>query len=248
MTAAAPRLVVENVTRRFGALVAVRNVSFDVAPGEIFGVAGPNGSGKSTLFNVLTGVPFGPSGGRIVFEGQEIQDWPAHRISRAGLMRTFQKDAEFPTLTALENVACSAVYCAGLTGARARDASERALAAVGFDGRRHRMRAADLSVYERKQLMIASALAGNPTMLLLDEPAAGLTRPEVDDLGELIVQVRGRGISVVLIEHVLTLLLKVSERLMVLDQGAVLAHGAPAEVVGDPKVVEAYLGRREVVD
>lgn len=242
----APLLEVCNLTRRFGALVAVNDVSFSVQPGEIFGIAGPNGSGKSTLFNTITGIPFGPSSGRVVFKGVEVHKAKPFEISKAGLIRTFQKDAEFPTLTAFENVLCGAVYCGGHQGQAARDTAAAALEAVGFDRRRQDRRAMELSVYERKQLMIASALAGNPSMLLLDEPAAGLTRPEVSDLGGLVLDVQRRGVAVLLIEHVLTLLLRVSERLMVLNNGSVLAHGQPDAVVADPQVVEAYLGKREV--
>lgn len=241
----APLLEIHNLTRRFGALVAVDDVSFDVRAGEIFGIAGPNGSGKSTLFNIITGIPFGPSDGRVLFKGVEIQRAKPFEISRRGLIRTFQKDAEFATLTAFENVLCGAVYAGGLKGDAAQAAATGALDAVGFDRRRDARRALELSVYERKQLMIASALAGNPAMLLLDEPAAGLTRPEVADLGTLVLEVQKRGVSVLLIEHVLTLLLRVSERLLVLNNGSVLAHGAPETVVADPRVVEAYLGKRE---
>lgn len=241
----APLLEIYKLTRRFGALVAVSDVSFSVQPGEIFGIAGPNGSGKSTLFNIITGIPFGPSSGRIVFKGVEIHRAKPFEISQTGLIRTFQKDAEFPTLTAFENVLCGAVYCGRQKGDAARDAAISALEAVGFDKGSYDRRALELSVYERKQLMIASALAGNPSMLLLDEPAAGLTRPEVSDLGALVLSVKERGVSVLLIEHVLPLLLRVSERLLVLNNGSVLAHGRPEAVVADPLVVEAYLGKRE---
>lgn len=241
----APLLEIHNLTRRFGALVAVNDVSFSVQPGEIFGIAGPNGSGKSTLFNIVTGIPFGPSSGRVFFKGAEIQRAKPFEISRRGLVRTFQKDAEFSTLTALENVRCGAVYCGAMRGEAAREAAVGALEAVGFDRRSYDRCALELSVYERKQLMIASALAGNPAMLLLDEPAAGLTRPEVADLGALVLSVKRLGVSVLLIEHVLTLLLRVSEQLLVLNNGSVLAHGDPESVVADPHVVEAYLGKRE---
>ena len=241
-----PLLEARNLTRRFGALVAVDDVSFCVEAGQVFGIAGPNGSGKSTLFNIITGIPFPPSGGEVLLCGQPIQQLSPHRISRAGVLRTFQKDAEFATLSAFQNVYTSAIYCAGLDSAEAGASAREALDDVELPASRRGMAASDLSVFERKQLMIASAIAGRPKVLLLDEPAAGLTKPEVSGLSALIRKVRGRGITIVLIEHVLPLLLDVSEHLMVLNYGRVIASGEPRAVVRDPNVVEAYLGSREV--
>ncbi|MGY3473452.1 ABC transporter ATP-binding protein [Bradyrhizobium ottawaense] len=242
---AKPLLEIRQVSRRFGALVAIDNVSFSIRKGEIFGIAGPNGSGKSTLFNVITGIPFPPSEGEVLLSGKPMHRLRPHQISRAGILRTFQKDAEFATLSARENVYASAAYCARMPSMEAKDAAEQALDDVSLAVDRRSKAASDLSVFERKQLMIASAIAGRPKVLLLDEPAAGLTRPEISGLSDLIFTVHRRGITVVLIEHVLPLLLNVSEHLMILNHGAIIASGSPAEVVRSPDVVEAYLGKRE---
>ncbi|TWG95960.1 branched-chain amino acid transport system ATP-binding protein [Mesorhizobium sp. J18] len=243
----APLLEARNLTRRFGALVAVDDVSFIVEKGQVFGIAGPNGSGKSTLFNIITGVPFRPSSGQVFLSGQPIERLRPHQISRAGILRTFQKDAEFATLSARENAYASAVFCGQSDSRSAHAAAEQALDDVSFDKGRRDRAAWALSVFERKQLMIASAIAGRPKVLLLDEPAAGLTRPEIADLARLVRTVHERGITVVLIEHVLPLLLDVSQHLMILNQGAIIASGKPQEVVRNPLVMEAYLGKREAV-
>lgn len=242
-----PILEVRHLSRRFGALLAVNDVSLSVPAGQIFGIAGPNGSGKSTLFNIITGIPFGPSSGEVLLQGRPIHTLRPHDISRAGILRTFQKDAEFATLSAFENVYVSSVYCGGLSGDSARRNVEQALESVSLPKSRYGYAASDLSAYERKQLMIASAIAGKPKLLLLDEPAAGLTKPEIGELITLIRTVRDQGITVMLIEHVLPLLLSVSEHLTVLNQGAIIAAGTPEEVVRQPDVIEAYLGKKELV-
>lgn len=239
-----PVLHITGACKTFGGLKAVDDVSFVVNRGEMFGIAGPNGSGKSTLFNLMTGIPYGPTSGEVRFDGRRIDRWPAHRIARAGLCRTFQKDAEFPELSADETLQISAVYNGGQ---RRRDAAgnvDKALALVEFDPDRRSMRSDELSVYEKKQLMIASALVSNPSILMLDEPASGLTKPEIEKLDALLVAVNRTGVTILLIEHVLSLLLSVSERLMVLNYGRILAEGDPQTVVQNPAVIEAYLGGR----
>lgn len=239
-----PVLNITGACKTFGGLKAVDDVSFKVNRGEMFGIAGPNGSGKSTLFNLMTGIPYGPTAGEVHFDGRRIDRWPAHRIARAGLCRTFQKDAEFPELSADETLMISAVYNGGQ---RRRDAAgnvDKALTLVEFDPGRRTMQSDELSVYEKKQLMIASALVSNPSVLMLDEPASGLTRPEIEKLDALLVAVNRTGVTILLIEHVLSLLLSVSERLIVLNYGQILAEGDPQTVVKNPAVIEAYLGGR----
>ncbi|WP_163847193.1 ABC transporter ATP-binding protein [Pseudooceanicola aestuarii] len=237
-----PILELSNVTKTFGGLTAVNDVGFQVRRGEIFGVAGPNGSGKSTMFNCITGIPFGPTRGDIRFKGAPIHNLRPHQIFRRGLSRTFQKDAEFPDLSARETTALGAHFAAGLRGGAMRDATEEALDLVGFDPVRRDMETADLSVYQKKQLMIASALVTRPDILMLDEPASGLTRPEIAELDALLLRVNRHGVTILIIEHVLGLLLSVSQRLLVLNHGAVLMEGDPQTVIRDDRVVEAYIG------
>ncbi len=230
--------------KTFGGLKAVNNVSFLVNRGEIFGIAGPNGSGKSTLFNLMTGIPYGPTSGEVHFNGNRIDNWPAHRIARSGLCRTFQKDAEFPELTADETLQISAVYNSDRRGGEAARQAAGILELVGFNQARRSMPSHELSVYEKKQLMIASALVSEPAVLMLDEPASGLTKPEITKLDSLLIDINKSGVTVLLIEHVLSLLLSVSQRLIVLNHGVILAEGEPHEVVKNSAVVEAYLGSR----
>lgn len=239
-----PILSIRNVTKQFGGLTAVNDVTFDVAPGEFLGVAGPNGSGKSTLFNVLTRIPFGPTLGEVWFGGQRIDKLAPHKIAAMGLARTFQKDVEFPDLTAVETASVAATYARKLPRSDLAKAAHAQLDLVEFAPERRLMPTTDLSVYERKQLMIASALVMTPKILMLDEPASGLTRPEIANLEALLRKINASGITVILIEHVLGLLMAVSERLVVLNQGALLAEGAPQDVMKTPAVIEAYLGGR----
>jgi branched-chain amino acid transport system ATP-binding protein len=241
-------LEVDGVSKSFGALRAVDRVSLTVEPGEIFGIAGPNGSGKSTLFNVISGIPFGPDDGRVAFDGRDLRGLKGHEIARLGLARTFQRETSFDTLSVYDNVLMGATY--GLGGRRDGPTAANvtdALKFAGFDPENFERPAAELSVYDRKCLMLASALAMSPRVLMLDEPASGLTKPEIERLIALVRRIAARGVAILLIEHVLTVLLALSQRLMVLNQGSVLVLGDPDSVVQNPEVVRAYLGDRKRV-
>lgn len=233
----------EGLTKSFGGLRAVDDVSFGVAEGEILGVAGPNGSGKSTLFNIITNIPFRADKGRAMFKGEDIQRRAGHDICRRGLARTFQRESVFPSLSAVDNV-LTAVEYGGRAGRFAGNVrrAEAALDRVGFPATMHNHRAGGLPIFHRKLVMIASALALEPSLLLLDEPASSLTQPEIERMRVLIDWLRANGMTIILIEHVLPLLTAVSDRLIVLDQGRIISEGTPSDVIADPAVVTAYLG------
>jgi branched-chain amino acid transport system ATP-binding protein len=233
-----------SLRKAFGALVAVNDVSFEVRPGQIFGIAGPNGSGKSTLFNLLTGIPFGPDKGEVHFDGRDVSGLPAYKIARAGIVRSFQKDATFESLSARQTVEVAASYGRQAGWREAGDGAEGLLDLMEFPVRRRDESSGSLPIFDKKRLALASGLATKPRLLLLDEPASGLTKPEVQSLASLIRTVRGSGVTVMLVEHVLPLLLSVSDTLLVMHHGSVIARGLPDVVFRDPVVVEAYLGRR----
>jgi branched-chain amino acid transport system ATP-binding protein len=239
-------LKVEGACKVFGSLRAVDGISFAVEEGEIFGIAGPNGSGKSTLFNIITSIPFPADAGEIRFADTPIQSKRANEICRDGVARTFQKETAFDSLSVLDNVVLGAVYGAAGRGSDAdvRRLGRETLAFVGLDDEQHDRLAGELSVFDKKRLMLASALSTRPRLLLIDEPASGLTKPEIEQTIELVRRINDQGVTVLVIEHVLPLLLSLSNRLMVLNQGQKLVTGRPEDVMRDPRVVEAYLGSR----
>ncbi len=236
---------VRGATKRFGALTAVDNVSFEVGENEILGIAGPNGSGKSTLFNIITSIPFRADEGKVIFQGRDITRLAPHRICQIGLARTFQRESSFSGLSAFDNVLVAIEHASAAGQARENEArAEEALDFVGFPKSMHNALAGALPIYNRKQLMLASAFALSPRLLLLDEPASSLTRPEVQQLKDIIIRINLAGVSILLIEHVLALLTDISQRMLVLNYGKLLCIGKPDQVTRDPKVVEAYLGDR----
>ncbi len=234
-------LRVEGLSRSFGGLRAVSQVSFSVAEGEILGIIGPNGAGKTTLFNVLNGVLTADEGGATL-GGQSMLGRKVHQVCRMGVGRTFQVVRSFPRLPLLDNVVVGA-YGAGLSDRLALEGAVRALARVGLH-RQAGTLAGQLTNKELRLMELARALAGGPRLLLLDETLAGLGRDECDEVLDVLQRLREDGMTVAIIEHTMHAMLRIADRFVVLDHGAVLASGAPRDVIEDRAVIEAYLGKK----
>jgi branched-chain amino acid transport system ATP-binding protein len=236
-----PLLDVSDLRKDFGGLRAVSALSFVVEAGEILGLIGPNGAGKTTVFNLITGY-LSPTTGDIRLDGKSLVGLKPHAVTRRGIARTFQIVKPFPKLSVQEN----ATLAAFMRLPARRDAEAEARRVLGTVGLSAKLAspASDLTLAEQKRLEMARALATHPQLLLLDEPMGGLNPKEVEDASELVKQIRGAGVTVILVEHVMKAIMRISDRVLVIHHGEKIANGPPDQVVRDPGVISAYLGER----
>ena len=231
----------KKLTKFFGGLAAVSEVDFDVDQGEIVGLIGPNGAGKTTLFNLISGAII-PDSGVLEFKGRKLTGLKAHLVCRAGIARTFQSVRIFPNMTVLGNVSLGGVFGNGMSSATAADAAMELLDFVGLAGAAF-TRSGDLTLAHQKRLEVARALATKPQVMLLDEVIAGLNLTEAAEVMDLIKRIRDRGITILMIEHVMKAIMSICSRIIVLHHGEKIAEGSPAEITSNETVIKIYLGK-----
>jgi branched-chain amino acid transport system ATP-binding protein len=241
VTPAAGTLRIEGVNVQYGGVLALSNVSLTLRSGGIFGLIGPNGAGKTTMINVITGITQ-PQRGRVILGGSDVSDWPVHQRARAGLARTFQNLALFASMSVRENIACGAVATIRASKYKAAASVDRVIQRLGLEALQHEP-VGVLSLGARKRVEFARALVGLPSLLLLDEPAAGLAEDEIAELAKLIRELADAGTSILLVEHDMSLVMSLCHHIFVLDFGKLIAEGTTAEVQSNAVVQAAYFGQ-----
>jgi branched-chain amino acid transport system permease protein len=233
----------QGIRKEFEGVRALADVTLSIRAGELIGLVGPNGSGKSTLINVLNGV-FPPTAGRVFFKGTDITGKPPHLISKAGIGRTYQIPRPFGSMTVAENVAFACMFReGGVTLHEAEEAAQRYLAFTGLQEQADAL-PDQVNLHQRKFLELARALATEPEVLMLDEVLSGLNPAEIDESVEMIRKIHDSGVTLIIVEHLMRVVTQLAQRIVVLNEGMILAEGQPEEVMNDPQVMTAYLGKR----
>lgn len=237
-------LSVNGLTKRFGGLIAVNNLTFDVEEGEFLGLIGPNGAGKTTVFNLISGFEK-PTGGTITLKRRTINGLPPHEIAKLGISRTFQIPQPFPNMTVLQNLLVATMYGAGLKKNQADVEAKEMLNTVGLADKGFWL-AKDLTMIDLRKLELARALCNKPQLLLVDEAAAGLAHDEIPKILDILRNIHETGVTIIMVEHVMSVIMKIADRILVMYEGRKLAEGKPREIIRNQEVVEAYFGARYV--